>query len=62
MRGKRPPGRPSIGETRRIALTLPPHLWQMLDNLGTKKDGTQAKQSEVLRTVLEIYRIRCYEH
>lgn len=45
-------GRPSVGTTRRVALTLPEDVWGKIDQC--KKDwGTT--QSQTLRTIIEEY-------
>jgi metal-responsive CopG/Arc/MetJ family transcriptional regulator len=45
-------GRPSVGTTRRISLTLPDEIWEFIDK---RKEKRGVSQSQTLRTMLEDY-------
>ena len=45
-------GRPTIGVTKRIALTLPQDTWDKIEEL---KEAAGEKQSAVLRSIIEDY-------
>ncbi|WP_456275068.1 hypothetical protein [Bacillus sp. AK031] len=45
-------GRPSVGTTRRVALTLPDEIWEMIDK---RKETWGASQSATLRMMIEGY-------
>jgi hypothetical protein len=45
-------GRPALGTTRRVALTLPDEIWEMIDQ---RKEELGSSQSATLRMMIEGY-------
>jgi hypothetical protein len=49
---KRPVGRPSLGVTKKVSMTLPPELWAKINEF---KIDQGVSQSEAFRLILEKY-------
>lgn len=49
---KKPVGRPSLGITKKVSLTLPEELWKRVEAYQTDLGGSR---SETFRTILEEY-------
>ena len=49
---KKKMGRPSLGETRKVSITLPEDVWKLIDERKEKWDNTL---SQTLRNIIEVY-------
>jgi len=49
---KRTAGRPAVGTTKKVSLTLPDEVWELI---GTKKKEWGVSQSQALRMMIEGY-------
>jgi predicted DNA-binding protein len=50
--GKKAVGRPSLGTTKKVSLTLPDEIWEMIE---TRKEKWGSSQSATLRMMIESY-------
>lgn len=57
MDDKKPVGRPKLGETRKISLTLPSEIWAYIENEYLEEEGANWKVSSALRDMLESHYI-----
>lgn len=53
MVAKKPLGRPRLGETRKISLTLPAEIWAYIEHEYLEEEGANWKVSSALRDMLE---------
>lgn len=50
--GKKAVGRPSLGTTKKVSLTLPDEIWETIEK---RKEKWRASQSQTLRMMIEGY-------